>query len=408
MKIPELSVSTSTLESSKFALIYGADSVYVNLYLLIANSNNRIVEDNLPKLINFAHSLSKKVYIDLSMYSTNADIRLLSDILKDISLDESDGMIISTPGMIKLLNAMYPSQQIIFSAGSYLNFLDVSFLAEQGIKKIIVSPHISFDELREIRAKTDIELDAMVHGAVCIANFRGCFLTNFLSYSGKFFTNCNLECRKKYYLVEEREGEQKEFYPTEERKESVHIFNSKDLCMLEYLPQFIEIGIDNIRINGIGKSTYYVAAVSRIYKNALDNFIKSNIYQVDLKWINEIEGLTNYGYTTFFYFGKHDLTSINYENRREKKERFELVGIVEYYDSVKKVAFVDLRSTIRQGEVIEFISPDFFDFKQKINLIKDGEGEIKFIPSVGRKIAIGVEYPLKPYDIVRRKIESRY
>ncbi len=401
MQIPDISVSVSSIENGKFALIYGADNIYVDLYSLLINSEIKNQEDEMLKLINFAHSLSKKIYLDLSLYSSNVDIRLLSDVLKEVSFYGWDGVIALYLGVVKLLKFISPSLPLIISCPfPHPNFLDISFFQEQGAVRVILPPQISLDELREIRAKVDVELDALVHGPICIASFSGCFLNNFFSYGGKILPTCSLECKRKYYLWEE---EKEEMYPVWENKENTHIFNVKDLCMLEHLPQFIETGINSVRINTFTKSIYYTAVVCRIYRQTLNNFLESKIYQIDHKYHSELQPLASSGYTTFFYFGDMNLTSISYSPPPEKREKMEIVGIVDYYDNLKKTAFLDLRGTLHQGDIIEFISPDFLDFKQKINFIKDEIREIKFIPTVPRKIAIGVEYPVKPYDLVRRR-----
>lgn len=401
MQIPELIVGISDISQTKIAIRYGADTVSFINY-----NPKTYLEDfsfeNLRKECNFVKSFDKKFYLDLSNVVENDDIKILSDFIPKLSLLNIDGVILSSVGLIKAIKYLHPNVSIILSQRfGCLNWVDSLFWKEHKIKRIILPYQLSLEEIRHILANVDVELEGVVHGPVCIAYFGGCLLTNFLSYQGPILGECNTECRKSFILFQEKN--KGELFQIFDDKNSTYIFNASEMCMIEHLPKLIEAGIFSFRINAEIKSTYYVAAVTRVYRSAIDTYFKSKTYEFEMRWKEELEMVPNRGYSTFFYFDKQDRLQTNYKLSKTKTSYYELVGIVEHYDRYKKIAVIELKNIIRKGDILQFISPNFTDFNQPIEIIKDNEKEVMYSLDVGQKILIGLENLVEPFDIVRRE-----
>ncbi len=289
------------------AVIYGADAVYLGgeSFGLRKSSKNFSLED-IEEGVNFAHEHGRKVYITLNIVPHNADLHGLEDYVTKLYEIGVDAVIVSDPGMFSIINRTVPDLPIhISTQASITNYETIMFWYNLGVRRVVLARELSLKEIKEItnRIPEDLEIEAFVHGAMCMSYSGRCLLSNYMTGRDANRGDCAHPCRYKYNLVEEkRPGE---YFPVFEDEDGTFIFNSKDLCMIEYLPELIESGINSFKIEGRVKSSYYVATVIRAYRMALDEYYKeSNNYIYKEEWIDEIKKSEPQGFYYRFLFWK--------------------------------------------------------------------------------------------------------
>jgi len=402
----ELLAPAGDLEKLQFAIIYGADAVYIGgqVFGLRASAKNFSFED-MEKGVKFAHDRGKRVYVTLNIIPHNDDLQELYDYLKKLKDLDIDAVILSDPGTLMYVKEYAPDLEVHLSTqANNTNYMSANFWYKQGIKRIILARELSFKEIREIREKTpeDLELESFVHGAMCISYSGRCLLSNYMAGRDANRGECAHPCRWKYYLVEEkRPGE---YVPVFEDEKGTYFFNSKDLCMINHIPELIDSGLSSLKIEGRMKSIYYVANTVRVYRKAIDEYYKSpESYKFDPQWIDELSKVSHREFTTGFYLDKPTEKDQLYFSSSYIRE-YDFIGIVLDYDEKTGLATIEQRNRIFKGDDIEIIGPDYKMFGQKVKIMLDDKGkEIEVAPHPQQKIKILMEKPVEQYYMLRKK-----
>ena len=404
MKKPELLAPAGSLNKLKIAITYGADAVYVGgeeFSLRVAAEN--FSPEELCEGVKFAHERGKKVYLTANIIPHNADIAEYEEFLKKYMAAGFDAVILSDLGMFQLTRELAPELEIhISTQANNVNFKSAETWYKMGAKRVILAREMSFDEISEIREKTpdELELEAFVHGAMCISYSGRCLLSNYMTNRDSNLGACSHPCRWKYHLVEEtRPGE---YMPVFENERGTFIYNSKDLCMIEHMDKLIKSGLDSFKIEGRVKTEYYLATVVKAYRDAIDKYFEDpDAFETDPKWLTEIKKVSHRDYTTGFFFGKPDGNEQNYETSSYIRN-YELLGIVESYDKEKKLLSVIQKNRFFKGSEVEFLRPEGEFVKHKIEYMEDENGEELEIANRPQSIAkIRIDTPLAPDTMMR-------
>jgi putative protease len=404
---PELLAPAGNLEKLKMAIEYGADAVYIGgqEFGLRASADNFSL-DEMKEGIAYAHKRGKKVYVTVNIIAHNKDLIGLEDYFIQLQNIGVDAVIISDLGISEIAKESAPGLEIhISTQASSVNWRTVEFWHKLGAKRVVLARELSLEEIKEIRDKIspEVELEAFVHGAMCISYSGRCLLSNYMTNRDSNLGMCAHPCRWKYYLMEEkRPGE---YLPVFENERGTFIFNSKDLCMIEHIPELIENGIYSLKIEGRMKSSYYVATVIKAYRQAIDSYLENpKGYVFKKEWLEEIAKASHRDYTTGFYFGKPGASDHLYESSTYIRE-YDFVGLVVGYDAQTKVATVEQRNKIFVGDEVEVVPPKGEYFKQKIEWMKNEAGElIEDAPHAQMIVTMPVDRLVELYTIIRRKM----
>lgn len=405
MQKPELLAPAGDLEKLKMAIIYGADAVYLGgeqFGLRKASKNFNM--DEIKEGIDFAHSRGKKIYITMNIIPHNKDLKGLEDYAMELYKLNVDGVIVSDPGVFSIINRTVPNLPIHLSTqASVTNYETIMFWYNLGIRRIVLARELSFKEIKDITSKVpeDLEIETFVHGAMCISYSGRCLLSNYMAGRDANMGDCAHPCRWKYNLVEEkRPGE---YFPIFEDEKGTFIFNSKDLAMIEYIPELVDSGINSFKIEGRVKSSYYVATVIRSYRRAIDEYFKdpqNYIFKED--WINEIKKASHRDFTTGFYFNKPTEEDQVYTSSSYIRE-YDYVGLVLDYDKESKIATIEQRNRMFVGDEVEIFGPNKDYFIQTIETMWDEEGEkIEVAPHPQQIIKMKMDKPVESWDIIRK------
>lgn len=403
MKKVELLAPAGDLEKFKTAIQYGADAVYLagdKLGLRTASKNLSL--DDIKEATKLAHDLDKKVYLTLNVISHNKDLEGVDEYIQ--SLDEAgvDAFIVSDPGIFQKVKTLAPSKEIhISTQANITNTATVEFWKSLGADRVILARELSLEEIKEIKdeVKDSIMIEAFVHGAMCMSYSGRCLLSNFMTGRSANMGDCAHPCRYKYYLMEEtRPGE---YYPITEDEKGSYIMNSKDLCMINYIPELVEAGVDSFKIEGRVKSEYYVATVINQYRRAIDDYyedIEKYKYNRDNNiYLEEIMKVSHRDFTTAFFFGDVKEASLTYDNSSYIR-LYDFIARVLDYDEDKKLMKVQERNKFSIGDEVEIFGPKFYD-KFTINKIYDENmNEVDNINTPMKEAYI-------PYD---KKVEYNY
>ena len=402
----ELLAPAGDLEKLKIAVDYGADAVYFGgeLFSLRAGAGNLTVEE-IKEGVAYAHAHGVKCHMAMNIFAHNEDIEPLQAYLKEIREIPIDAFIVSDPGVISTIQETIPGAELHLSTQANMtNYATADFWYRQGIKRLVLARELTLAEIRQIRDRipTDMELEAFAHGAMCISYSGRCLLSNFMIDRDANRGQCAHPCRWKYQLVEEqRPGE---YFPVEEDTRGTYILNSKDLCMLEYIPQLAEAGISSLKIEGRMKSVFYVATVISAYRRALDAYDQDpDGYQFDPAWFAEMQKASHREFTTGFYFDKPSNEDQNYQTSAYTRE-YSFTGMVKDYDPQSGMALVEQRNKMVVGDEIELFGPDCAGFTQKLEVLLNEEGEpIQSAPHPQQILQIKVEQPVAKSYMIRKK-----
>ena len=409
MKKPELLAPAGSLNKLKIAITYGADAVYVGgeeFSLRVAAEN--FSPEELAEGVKFAHDRGKKVYLTANIIPHNSDIEEYEDFLKKYSKAGFDAVILSDLGMFQITKEVAPELEIhISTQANNVNFKSAESWYKMGAKRVILAREMSFDEIAEIRNKTpkDLELEAFVHGAMCISYSGRCLLSNYMTNRDSNLGACSHPCRWKYYLMEEtRPGE---YMPVYENERGTFIYNSKDLCMIEHIDKLIESGLDSFKIEGRVKTEYYLATVVKAYREAIDSYFENpDGFKFDTKWLDELKKVSHRDYTTGFFFGKPGGDEQNYKTSSYIRE-YELLGIVSGYDPETKLVSVVQKNRFFKGSEVEFLRPEGDFVKHRIEYMEDETGCELDIANRPQSIArIRIDTPLEENAMMRAPREN--
>lgn len=402
----ELLAPAGDLEKLKMAINYGADAVYLGgeSFGLRKASKNFSIEQ-IEEGIKYAHEKGKKVYITLNIVPHEKDMEGLEEYVIKLNEIKADAVIVSDLGMFSVIKRTVPELPIhISTQASVTNYETMMFWYDLGIRRIVLARELSFEEIESItrRLPKDMEIEAFVHGAMCISYSGRCLLSNYMTGRDANRGDCAHPCRYKYSLVEEkRPGE---YFPVFEDEDGTFIMNSKDLCMIEYIPQLIKSGIKSFKIEGRVKSSYYVATVVRAYKMAIDEYYKDpSNYKFNEKWFNEIKKASYRDFTTGFYLGKPNSDAQVYTTSSYIRG-FDFVGLILNYDDLSQVATVEQRNRMFLGEEIEVFGPNKDFFIQTIEKMWDEDGnEIDVAPHPQQIVKIKMKRSVSSMDMIRKK-----
>ncbi len=406
MRTPELLIPASSLEVLKIAVIFGADAVYIGgeAFGLRAKAKNFSMEE-IKEGITFAHAHDVKVYITANILAHNSDLAGAREYFTELCTVKPDALIISDPGMFRLAQEVCPEIELhISTQANNTNYATYRFWHELGAKRVVSARELSLEEIKEIRANIpdDLEIETFIHGAMCISYSGRCLLSNYFTGRDANQGACTHPCRWKYSIVEEtRPGE---YMPVYENERGTYIFNSKDLCMIEHIPELIESGIDSFKIEGRMKTALYVATVARTYRKAIDDYRESpELYREHLPWyLDQISNCTYRQFTTGFFFGKPSEEAQIYDNNTYLKE-YTYLGIAGEPNE-EGLYRIEQRNKFSVGEEIEVMKPNGENRKVTVRRILDEEGnEMESAPHPKQVLYIDLGEPLDRYDILRRK-----
>ena len=409
MKRPELLVPASSLEVLKVAVIFGADAVYIGgeAFGLRAKAKNFSMDD-IREGIAFAHAHNVKVYITANILAHNADLEGVRGYFEELKEVGPDALIISDPGVFMIAREVCPEIDIhISTQANNTNYATFNFWYQQGARRVVTARELSLVELKQIRENIpdDLEMETFIHGAMCISYSGRCLLSNYFTGRDANHGACTHPCRWKYSIVEEtRPGE---YMPVYENERGTFIFNSKDLCMIEHIPEMFDTGVDSYKIEGRMKTALYVATVARTYRKALDDYMEDpELYKKNMPWyLDQISNCTYRQFTTGFFFGKPDEDAQIYDSNTYVKE-YTYLGIVgeQNADGLYRI---EQRNKFSVGEVIEVMKPDGQNIEVTVQKILNEEGEaMESAPHPKQVLYIDLGHTLEQYDILRRKEEE--
>ena len=372
---PELLVPAGSLEVLKTAVAYGADAVYIGgeEFSLRAKAKN-FSAGEMKEGIRYAHEHDVKVYVTANIYAHNKDIDEAEGYFRQLSDMGPDAVLISDPGLFMTARAVCPEIPVhISTQANNTNYRSMEFWHEQGAERVVCARELSLEEIRELRQKIpeDMEIECFVHGAMCISYSGRCLLSAYMTGRSANLGECTHPCRWMYHVTEEkRPGE---YMPVEENDRGTYIFNSKDLCMIEHIPEMIEAGIDSFKIEGRMKTALYVATVARTYRRAIDDYFESpDKYRNNLAWYaSEIGKCTYRQFTTGFYFGKPDESAQIYDRSYVVESVF--LGVIEEVLQDGRVRLTQ-KNKFSVGDVIEVMKPDGRNIKVRVKKIESEDG----------------------------------
>ena len=409
MRKTELLIPAGSLDTLKTAVIYGADAVYLGgeAFGLRAKAKN-FTNDEIREGISFAHNRGVKVYITANIFAHNRDLPGVEEYFRELRTIGPDALIISDPGVFAIARRVLPDMEIhISTQANNTNYGTYLFWHELGAKRVVSARELSLEEIREIRRNIpeDMEIESFIHGAMCISYSGRCLLSNYFTGRDANQGACTHPCRWKYAVVEEtRPGE---YMPVYENDRGTFIFNSKDLCMIEHIPELLESGIDSFKIEGRMKTALYVAAVTRTYRKAIDDCKQDvNLYRRNLEWYKEEIGkCTTREFSTGFYFGKPGSDSQIYDNSTYHKN-YTYLGTVQERDSSDR-ARIEQKNKFSVGETIEVMKPSGENLLVSVKGIYDEEGRSQESAPHARQIVwVDLGITPEPWDILRRREED--
>ena len=403
---PELLIPASSLEVLKTAVMFGADAVYIGgeAFGLRAKAKNFSPED-MKAGIEFAHAHGVKVYVTANILAHNSDLDGAVAYFKELNELKPDALIIADPGMFMLAKEHCPGMELhISTQANNTNYQTYLFWWQQGAKRVVSARELSLAEIKEIRAHIpeEMEIESFIHGAMCISYSGRCLLSNYFTGRDANQGACTHPCRWKYAVVEEtRPGE---YMPVYENERGTYIFNSKDLCMIEYIPEIVAAGIDSLKIEGRMKTALYVAAVARTYRKAIDDFFASEeTYRNNMDWYrSEISKCTYRQFTTGFYFGKPSEETQIYDSNTYINE-YVYLGIAEEITEDGKVR-IEQKNKFCVGDVIEIMKPDGRNVETKVEAMFDEKGvAVESAPHPQQVLFLQLSETCEKYDLLRVK-----
>lgn len=405
MNKPELLAPGGNLEKLKTAILYGADAVYIGgeAYSLRVAADNFTIED-MKEGLSFAHERGKKIYLTANILPHNSDIAEFEKFISEIRPLGFDGILVADLGLFDMVQKLAPEIPIhISTQANNVNYMSARKWHEMGAVRVVLAREMSFDEIREIRANIpdDLELEAFVHGAMCISYSGRCLLSNYLTHRDSNRGACSHPCRWNYSLVEQtRPGEYMDVF---ENERGTFIFNSKDLCTIRHIPELIKSGISSLKIEGRVKSEYYVATIVKAYREEIDKyFADPENYVFDEAQYDELCKVSHRPYTTGFYFGKPNENDQVYTSSSYIRD-YDIAGVITDYDENTKIATISQRNKFVLGEEIEIIQPNKPYFAQTIEYMENDAGEsIESAPHAAMTVKMPMSQPVVKNAMIRK------
>ena len=402
----ELLVPAGSLEVLKVAVDYGADAVYIGgqAYGLRAKADNFSIEE-MKKAVKYAHAKNAKVYVTANIFAHNYDIEGMKAYFEQLKDTGVDAVLVSDPGIFMLAKEIMPDMELhISTQANNTNYLTYNFWYNMGAKRVVTARELSLVEIKQIREHIpeDMEIESFMHGAMCISYSGRCLLSSYFTGRDANRGACTHPCRWKYHIVEEtRPGE---YMPVNEDDRGTYIFNSKDLCMIEHIPEMIDAGIDSFKIEGRMNTALYVATVARTYRKAIDDYMESpELYRSNMEYYkSEIAKCTYRQFTTGFYFGKTDQDSQIYDNNTYIKN-CTYIGNVQEVTEDGLVAF-EQKNKFSVGEEIECMNFDGTNTVCRVEEIYNDRMEpMESAPHPKMQLYVKLDRPVAAGMILRRQ-----
>lgn len=405
MKKPEILAPASSLEVLKTAFDYGADAVYIGgeMYGLRAKAKNFSIND-MREGIHFAHERGKKVYVTANITAHDRDLAGVEQYFGELKEIQPDALIISDPGVFSIARRICPETDVhISTQANNVNYMTFNFWKEQGAVRVVTARELSVQEIADIHQHIpeDLEIETFVHGAMCISYSGRCLLSHYFTGRDANLGACTHPCRWRYHIVEEtRPGE---YMPIEENERGTYIFNSKDLCMIEHIPELVAAGIDSFKIEGRMKTALYVAVVARTYRQAVDDFFEDpEKYKNRIPFYKgEIAKCTYRQFTTGFFFGQTDHETQIYDNNTYVRG-YTYLGRVEEVTE-EGLAVFEQKNKFCVGDEIELMMPDGDNILAKVESMYNEYGAVESCPHPGERIRMRLSEPVQTGVILRQQ-----
>ena len=403
MNKPELLAPAGSLAKLKYAIMYGADAVYIGgeAFSLRVAAKNFTIEE-IKEGIDFAHERGAKVYITANIIPHNSDLDSFPEFVKQVDELGADAIIISDLGAFSIVREVAPNLDIhVSTQANNTNYASANMWYKLGAKRVILARDLSFGEIETIREKTpaDMEIECFVHGAMCVSYSGRCLLSNYLTHRDSNRGACSHPCRWKYYLMEEkRPGE---YMPVFENERGTFIFNSKDLCMIEHIPQLIKAGVTSFKIEGRVKNELYVATVVKAYRDAIDAYFATGDGKVNDEILTELTKVSHREYTDGFYFGKPTEKHQLYTSNTYIQE-YTIAAVVKSYDEATGEAILEQRNKFEKGDVLEVLNPSGQNFSFIADEMYDEwDNPIESAPHAQMTVKLKLPGPVADFAILR-------
>lgn len=419
----ELLAPAGDLEKLKFAVLYGADAVYIGgEFFGLRSAAKNFTRNEMEEGIDFAHRHGCRVYLTMNIVPHEGDIEALPAYLQEIKELQIDAFIVSDPGTMMEIRQVIPRAEIHLSTqANTTNSATALFWQQMGVERIVLARELGIREIEEICAHApEMEFEVFVHGAMCISHSGRCLLSNYLTGRDSNRGDCAQPCRWNYTLTERTRPD--EHFPIEQDEHGTYIMNSKDLCLIEKIPELIESGVCSLKIEGRMKTPFYVASVVRVYREAIDRYYASVgtseddsaerpedaapaanrlPYVYRQEWMDELRKTSHRGFTTAFFDGEAGPEAQNYASAAYTRD-YDFAGVVLHYDPVQKMALVEQRNHFALGARIEVIGPSYFSATFPLDRMYDENMQpIEAARHAKMKVYIPTDLPLRPYYILR-------
>lgn len=400
----ELLAPAGDFEKLKFALHYGADAVYLSgknygLRAFAGNFTNKEIEE----AVEYAHAYNKKVYITVNMYPHNEDLVGLDKYLIYLQKINIDAIIVADPGVYKIAREVAPNLSIhISTQATIVNWSGIKFWEDLGgVERVVLARELTLEEIEEIKAKTNVELEIFIHGAMCMSYSGRCLISNYMIGRDSNRGSCAQPCRWNYALVEERRPGV--YYPIEEDSSGSYIFNSNDMCLLKELPLLLRCEIDSFKIEGRMKSIFYVATIVRAYRKVLDSLEKNEVVDWEY-WYQELDKISHRAYSTGFLLNNQkDISQIHKESAGYFQP-YEFIGVVHGYNKETQIATVEQRNKFSVGDTVEFFGINYQEYQLTITEMYDINGkEIESANHAQETILLKVPVEVFAMDLIRKR-----
>ncbi|HHU19457.1 MAG TPA: U32 family peptidase [Bacilli bacterium] len=399
---PELLAPAGNLEKLKFAIHYGADAVYIGgqQFGLRSNAGN-FSYDEMREGVAFANKYNAKVYVAANIIAHNENLEGLHEFFKELYEIGISGVIVADPALIQASREAAPDLEVhISTQASVANWKTAEFWKNEGLPRVVLAREVSVEEIREMKEKVDIEIEAFIHGAMCISYSGRCVLSNHMSARDANRGGCAQSCRWKYDLFED--GTDGTVAVSDESDEQ-YTMSSQDLSMVEHLPDLIEAGVDSLKIEGRMKSIHYVATVVNVYRKIIDTYFEDpENYQIQQEWIDEIWKAAQRSLTSGFYYDEPTEKDQLF-GRPNRIPKYDFAGLVLDYDEETQMATIQQRNNFGIGDEVEFFGPNFYHFKQTITAIWDENDEpIERAKHAMMITKVKVDQPVEKFNMMRK------
>lgn len=407
IKKPELLAPAGNLEKLKIAIHYGADAVFIGgqEYGLRSNADNFTI-DEIKEGVDFANQYGAKVYITTNIIAHDENIEGLDTYLKQLESTGATGIIVADPLIIETCKRVAPKLEIHLSTQQSLsNYKAVEFWKEEGLDRVVLARETGAMEMQEIKDKVDIEIEAFIHGAMCIAYSGRCTLSNHMTARDSNRGGCCQSCRWDYDLLTvDQDGELDLYF--DDSQSVPFAMSPRDLKLIESIPNMMDLGIDSLKIEGRMKSIHYIATVVSVYRKVIDAYAADpENFKIKPEWLIELDKCANRDTAPAFFKGTPGYEEQMFGNKSAKKSPFDFIGLVLAYDETTQLATIQQRNHFKPGQEVEFFGPEIDTFKQVIDVIYDEEGnELDAARHPLQIIQIKVNQPIYKNNMMRKEV----